>query len=236
MPKCPADELDFGHLGRRVIDATRGWRAQFGRGLMLLRQVDRRIGLSAAAADALHDPRVPLCGRLLEHRAAARLEFGAQGPNPRFVVTNLDSPADILYDGLYCQRGEAENRIKETELDLFGTRASSHKSYANWLRCLFSAPAYTLMQSLKTMALAGTELARASSATSRVRLMKIGAAVIRHPAHPYPVRLAPSAARGLPRCRPRIGFSMTPFECVPDMLTLRGLGVVCPRTANLPVY
>jgi hypothetical protein len=54
-----------------------------------------------------------------------------------------------------------------------------------------------------------------------------------HPAHPYPVRLAPSAARGLPRCRPRIGLSITPFECVPDMLTLRGLGVVCPRRARL---
>jgi hypothetical protein len=116
----------------------------------------------------------------IERRLVTRLEFGAQGPNPRFVVTNLDLPADILYDGLYCQRGEAENRIKETQLDLFGTRASSQKFYTNWLRCLFSALAYTLMQRLKTMALAGTELARASSATIRVKLLKIGAAVIRN--------------------------------------------------------
>jgi hypothetical protein len=116
----------------------------------------------------------------IERRLVTRLEFGAQGPNPRFVVTNLDLPADALYDGLYCQRGEAENRIKETQLDLFGTRASSQKFYANWLRCLFSALAYTLMQRLKTMALAGTELARASSATIRVKLLKIGAAVIRN--------------------------------------------------------
>ena len=116
----------------------------------------------------------------IERRLVTRLEFGAQGPNPRFVVTNLDLPADALYDGLYCQRGEAENRIKETQLDLFGTRASSQKFYANWLRCLFSALAYTLMQRLKTMALAGTELARASSATIRVKLLKIGAAMIRN--------------------------------------------------------
>lgn len=116
----------------------------------------------------------------IERRLVTRLEYGSQGPNPRFVVTNLDLPADVLYDGLYCQRGEAENRIKETQLDLFGTRASSQKFYANWLRCLFSALAYTLMQRLKEMALAGTELARASSATIRVKLLKIGAAVIRN--------------------------------------------------------
>jgi len=116
----------------------------------------------------------------IERRLVTRLEFGAQGPNPRFVVTNLYSPAAELYDGLYCQRGEAENRIKETQLDLFGTRASSQKFLANWLRILFSALAYTLMQRLREMGLAGTELARASAATLRVKLLKIGAAVIRN--------------------------------------------------------
>jgi hypothetical protein len=113
-------------------------------------------------------------------RIVTRLEFGAQGNNPRFVVTNLDLPADKLYDELYCQRGEAENRIKETQLDLFGTRASSHRFLANWLRVMFAALAYTLMHRLRAIALAGTELARATAATIRVRLLKIGAAVIRN--------------------------------------------------------
>lgn len=116
----------------------------------------------------------------IERRIITRLEFGAQGSNPRFVVSNLDLPADTLYDALYCQRGEAENRIKETQLDLFGTRASSSKFLANWLRIMFSALAYTLMQHLRELALAGTELARASAATIRVKLLKIGAAVIRN--------------------------------------------------------
>lgn len=129
---------------------------------------------------AIHEFRYAADSWNIERRIVTRLEYGSQGINPRFVVTNLDSPADALYDGLYCQRGEAENRIKETQLDLFGTRASSQKFYANWLRCLFSALAYTLMQRLKEMALAGTELARASSATIRVKLLKIGAAVIRN--------------------------------------------------------
>lgn len=113
-------------------------------------------------------------------RVVTRLEFGAQGSNPRFIVTNLDgTPAD-LYDGLYCLRGEAENRIKETQLDLFGTRASCRRFLANWLRVLFSALAYTLMQRLRELALANTELAKASAATIRVRLLKIGAAVLRN--------------------------------------------------------
>jgi len=109
-----------------------------------------------------------------------RLEFGSQGNNPRFIVTNLDQPADELYDDLYCQRGEAENRIKETQLDMFGTRTSCHKFLANWLRTLFFALAYTLMQHLRAIALAGSDLARASAATIRVRLLKFGAAVIRN--------------------------------------------------------
>ena len=109
-----------------------------------------------------------------------RLEFGAQGSNPRFIVTNLDGAPSDLYDALYCQRGEAENRIKETQLDLFGTRASCHRFLANWLRVMFSALAYTLMQRLRELALANTELAKASAATIRVRLLKIGAAVLRN--------------------------------------------------------
>jgi hypothetical protein len=116
----------------------------------------------------------------IERRIVTRLEYGAQGTNPRFVVTNLDLPAADLYDKLYCQRGEAENRIKEVQLDLFGTRASCHKFLANWLRLMFAALAYTLMQRLREIALAGTELAQATASTIRVKLLKIGAAVLRN--------------------------------------------------------
>lgn len=116
----------------------------------------------------------------IERRVITRLEYGTQGINPRFVVTNLKGQAADLYDRLYCQRGEAENRIKEAQLDLFGTRASSHKFAANGLRLLFAALAYTLMQRLRTLALAGTELARASAATIRVKLLKIGAVIVRN--------------------------------------------------------
>ena len=129
---------------------------------------------------AIHEFRYAADSWKVERRVITRLEFGAQGANPRFVVTNLDLPADTLYDGLYCQRGEAENRIKEAQLDLFGTRASCHRFHANWLRLMFAALAYTLMQRLREIALVDTELANATAATIRVRLLKIGASILRN--------------------------------------------------------
>lgn len=116
----------------------------------------------------------------IARRIITRLEYGTLGANPRFVATNLAHDAAYLYEQLYCQRGEAENRIKETQLDLFGTRASSHKFAANWLRLMLAALAYTLMERLRTLALAGTDLARSSAATIRVKLLKIGAAILRN--------------------------------------------------------
>jgi Transposase DDE domain group 1 len=116
----------------------------------------------------------------IERRVITRLEYGGQGNNPRFVVTNLEGDAVQLYERLYCARGEAENRIKEAQLDLFGTRASCHRFAANQLRLLLAGLAYTLMQRLRELALKGTELERATAATIRVGLLKIGAVIVRN--------------------------------------------------------
>jgi Transposase DDE domain group 1 len=115
-----------------------------------------------------------------ERRVITRLEYGNQGTNPRFIVTNMQGDAQALYDEVYCQRGEAENRIKEAQLDLFGTRASCSRFAANQLRLLLAALAYTLMQRLRALALQATELERASAASIRCRLLKIGAAIVRN--------------------------------------------------------
>ena len=115
-----------------------------------------------------------------ERRVIARLEHGPQGANPRFVVTSLKGDAVQLYEGLYCARGEAENRIKEAQLDLFGRRGSCRLFAANQLRLLLAALAYTLMINLRRLALNGTELERACAATIRTKLLKIGAAVLRN--------------------------------------------------------
>lgn len=113
-------------------------------------------------------------------RVIARLEHDARGANPRFVVTSVQGDAQALYEQLYCARGEAENRIKEAQIDLFGRRASCHKYASNQLRLLLAALAYTLMVNLRRLALKGTELERACADTIRLKLPKIGGAVVRN--------------------------------------------------------
>ncbi len=115
-----------------------------------------------------------------ERRVVAKVEQLPGKSNPRFVVTSLSSifwDARELYEDLYCQRGEAENRIKELQLDLFGDRASSSKMRGNQLRVWLSAVAYTLMNELRRTALVNTPLERAQTSTIRTRLLKIGALI-----------------------------------------------------------
>lgn len=60
MPKCAADRMVFEKFGRRFVEADfSGGAISSGGGLLLLREVDRQIGLSRAAADVLHDERDP---------------------------------------------------------------------------------------------------------------------------------------------------------------------------------
>jgi DDE family transposase len=99
--------------------------------------------------------------------------------NPRFVVTNLPGEARALYEDVYCQRGDMENRIKEQQRGLFADRTSCHRFVANQFRVLLAAAAYVLVSHVRREALAGTELARAEVGTIRLRLFKIGAWVQR---------------------------------------------------------
>ncbi len=112
-------------------------------------------------------------------RVIARLEHGPKGANPRYVVTNLAGDGQRLYDDLYCQRGEMENRIKE-QLALFADRTSAHVWWANQFRLLLSSLAYTLVEAIRRLALWGTAMARAQVGTIRLKLLKIGAVVIRN--------------------------------------------------------
>ncbi len=70
-----------------------------------------------------------------------------------------------------------ENQIKQQYLDLEADRTSSHWMASNQLRLWFSAFALLLFQRLRTLALRGTELAKATAGTVRQRLLKIGALV-----------------------------------------------------------
>jgi hypothetical protein len=115
-----------------------------------------------------------------ERRVITRLEYGDQGNNPRYVVTNLTGAAQALYDDLYCQRGEAENRIKEAQVGLFATRTSCQHFQSNQLRVLLAALGYCLIERLRALALQGTALATAQVDTLRIKLLKVAAVVTRN--------------------------------------------------------
>jgi hypothetical protein len=115
-----------------------------------------------------------------KRRVIGKAEWTQGEANPRFIITNFcaqERPGRELYEGFYCARGEMENRIKEQQLDLYADRTSTHWLRSNQLRLWFSTLAYVLMHKLRAVGLAGSEFARATCGTIRLRLLKIGALV-----------------------------------------------------------
>ena len=116
----------------------------------------------------------------VERRVIGKAEFTNGEANPRFIVTNVHaafgSPR-FLYEIVYCQRGEMENRLKECQGDLFADRTPTPTMRANQLRLWLSSLAYVLMCAVRRIGLAGTELERATCGTIRLVLLKLGARV-----------------------------------------------------------
>jgi Transposase DDE domain group 1 len=115
-----------------------------------------------------------------KRRVVAKAEWTHGGANPRFVVTSLRTAvceARHLYETVYCARGEAENRIKECQLDLFADRTSTATMRANQLRLWFASMAYVLMCALRRTGLRHTQFTEATCGTLRLRLLKVGALV-----------------------------------------------------------
>lgn len=113
-------------------------------------------------------------------RVVGKAEYLAKGPNPRFVVTNfraLQLPAKILYENLYCGRGDMENRIKEQQLYLFADRTSTGWMSSNQLRLWFSTFAYIFFVLLRENYLKDTEWEKSQASTLRLKIFKVAAAV-----------------------------------------------------------
>ncbi|MBI3302051.1 MAG: IS1380 family transposase [Deltaproteobacteria bacterium] len=124
-----------------------------------------------------------------KRRVIGKAEVMVGGDNPRFIVTNLPkagfaddedrerfTPAR-LYEQLYCARGDMENMLKQQVLDLHSDRMSTHHMASNQLRLWLSTFAYLLMERVRTIGCQGTELARATAGTLRLKLMKVAAQV-----------------------------------------------------------
>jgi hypothetical protein len=122
-------------------------------------------------------------------RVIGKAEITKEGDNPRFLVTNLPAggfageadrtrfQAQALYEDFYCPRGEMENVLKQQVLDLNADRMSTEHLASNQLRLWFSTFAYLLLERLRELTLQGTDLARATAGTSRLKLLKVAAEV-----------------------------------------------------------
>ena len=113
-----------------------------------------------------------------ERRVVGKAEWTRGKANPRFVVTSLAASAHdarSLYEDLYCQCGEMENRIEECQLDPFAAGASAHGMRANQLRLWFASMAYVLLCAVRRLGLAHTCLAAATCGSLRLELLEIAA-------------------------------------------------------------
>jgi hypothetical protein len=122
-------------------------------------------------------------------RVIGKAEVMAAGDNPRFVVTNLPKDGwgdegdrerftpERLYEGFYCPRGEMENVLKQQVLDLEADRMSTHYLASNQLRLWLSTLAYLLLERVRAIGCHGTELARATVGSVRLKLLKVAAQV-----------------------------------------------------------
>jgi Transposase DDE domain group 1 len=114
-----------------------------------------------------------------DRRVVAKAEHINGKSNPRFIVTSLDAERwekQELYEGLYCGRGDRENRIKE-QFVLFADRVSVSTMRGNQLRIYLSVIAYTLMNGLRRLGLKATTMATAQVGTIRLKVLKIGALI-----------------------------------------------------------
>jgi len=112
-------------------------------------------------------------------RVIAKVEVTPQGSQRRFVVTNRVGPPEVIYRGMYVQRGAVpEQPIGEMKNGLRCDRLSSSGFCANALRLLVHALAYAIVVLFREAAAGVQEVAVASVGTLRQRRWKAGAVVV----------------------------------------------------------
>jgi hypothetical protein len=150
----------------------------------------RRLHQQRVALATAHGEMPPTSSRLYEEfpyaaqswaqqwRVVLKAEVMSAGDNPRFVVTSLHAPTpQMLYEDLYCARGNCENDIKAVKNDLRSDRTSATTFLANAMRLLLACAAYVLHHAFRTHTLQHTALAQAQPSTIILTLFKIATQV-----------------------------------------------------------
>jgi hypothetical protein len=83
-------------------------------------------------------------------RVVIKVEVSDQGVNTRFVVTDMEhARTKVLYQQIYCARGQAEHDIKDHKRSLKSDRTSCHRFEANQFRLFLHSAAYVLLDTLR---------------------------------------------------------------------------------------
>ena len=104
-----------------------------------------------------------------------------RGADVRFIVTNLNGTAKLLYEKIYCARGRMENpgsgpgqaMIKEHKLYTKSDRTSCHRWEANQFRLFLHTGAYWLLHQLRQAAPRKSLWRKATFETIRRAFLKI---------------------------------------------------------------
>ena len=175
MTDCTTQPLLFASVDRRQIVADfRGGDLTSDGGLPLLREVDRRIGLIDALDAAIDDPRCPW---LIEHdqqtilaQRIFALAAGYEDLNDHQALRNdtlLAAMADRRFKGGHKEGDPLSSPPTLCRLENRVTRADLVRM------------SEVLVETLRRVAPARTELARAQVGTIRLKLLKIGGRIVR---------------------------------------------------------
>jgi len=144
----------------------------------VVEQATRAYALSGHKVTRFHSTRYQAGTWSRPRRVVIKVEVSEQGINTRFVVTDLEQArTKVLYQKIYCARGQAENEIKDHKLYLKSDRTSCHRFEANQLRVLLHSAAYVLLETLRREVLKTTQWASATMETIQLRWLKLGARV-----------------------------------------------------------
>lgn len=112
-------------------------------------------------------------------RIVAKVEITPQGSQRRYVITNLEVPAEEVYRDIYVQRGGVpEQPIGELKNGLQADRLSACGFCANSWRLLVTVVAYALVVLFREANAGVEEVAKAQVGTLRQRLWKVSALVV----------------------------------------------------------
>jgi Transposase DDE domain group 1 len=144
----------------------------------VVEQAKRAYACSGRKVTRFHSTRYQAGTWSRSRRVVIKVEVSEQGVNTRFVVTDMEhARTQVLYQHIYCARGQAENEIKDHKLYLKSDRTACHRFEANQFRLLLHSAAYVLLETFRREVLKTTQWASATMETIQLRILKLGARV-----------------------------------------------------------